>query len=171
MILFWLVYHTGVIIMRPKDRASARRHLDKRLTELQKNAELFARPPRGWVKAIREALGMTSAQMAKRLGVVQSRAVAIEQAETKGSITLNTLEKAAHALDCRLVYALVPREPLEKLVTERAERLARKRLESTRHSMALEAQGVETADEEEQLKRMIQSILDKTGSELWKEDE
>ncbi len=114
---------------------------------------------------------MTSAQMAKRLGVVQSRAVAIEQAETKGSITLNTLEKAAHALDCRLVYALVPREPLEKLVTERAERLARKRLESTRHSMALEAQGVETADEEEQLKRMIQSILDKAGSELWKEDE
>ncbi|HEX05493.1 MAG TPA: mobile mystery protein A [Bacteroidetes bacterium] len=156
--------------MRSKDRATARRQLDKRLTELEKKAELFARPPRGWIKAIRDALGMTTTQMAKRLGVVQSRAVAIEQAETKGTITLNTLEKAAHALDCRLVYALVPRKPLDELVAERAEHLARKRLESTRHSMALEAQGIDAMDEQEQLKRMIQNLRDKASSELWKED-
>jgi len=157
-----------VIVMRPKDRASARRQLDKRFAVLQK-AELFARPPRGWIKAIREALGMTTAQLAKRLGVVQSRVVAIEQAEAKGAITLNSLEKAANAMDCRLVYALVPRKPLEESVIERAERLAKKRLESTRHSMALEAQGIEPADEQEQLKRMVQSLLDKTGSGLWED--
>ncbi|HEB93517.1 MAG TPA: mobile mystery protein A [Gammaproteobacteria bacterium] len=155
--------------MRPKDRASARRQLDKRLIILQ-NTEMFARPPRGWIKAIREALGMTTTQLAKRLGVVQSRAVAIEQAETKGTITLNSLEKAANALDCRLVYALVPRKPLDELIAERAERLAKKRLKSTSHSMALEAQGVEPADEQEQLKRMMQNLLDKAGSELWEED-
>lgn len=155
--------------MRAEDRASARRQLDKRLSLLQ-NTELLARPPRGWLKAIREALGMTTAQLGKRLGVVQSRAVAIEQAEAKGTITLNSLEKAAHALDCRLVYALVPRNPLDELVTERAERLAKQRLESTRHSMALEAQTVDAADEQEQLKRMVQRLLDKSGSELWEED-
>ncbi|MCF6209631.1 MAG: mobile mystery protein A [Gammaproteobacteria bacterium] len=155
--------------MRPKDRASARRQLDKRLIVLQ-DAEILARPPRGWIKAIREALGMTTTQLAKRLGVVQSRAVAIEQAEAKGSITLNSLEKAANALDCRIVYTLVPRKPLDELVAERAERLAKKRLKSTSHSMALEAQDVDTEDEQEQLKRMIQSLLDKTGSELWEED-
>ena len=155
--------------MRPKDRASARRQLDKRFIMLQ-NAELFARPPRGWLKAIREALGMTTTQLAKRPDVVQSRAVAIEQAEAKGTITLNSLEKAAHAMDCRLVYALVPREPLDELVTERAERLAKQRLESTRHSMALEAQSVDAADEQEQLKRMVQRLLDKAGSDLWEED-
>ncbi len=155
--------------MRPKDRASARRQLDKRLIVLQ-DAEIFARPPRGWIKAIREALGMTTAQLAKRLGVVQSRAVAIEQAEARGSITLNSLEKAANALDCRLVYTLLPRKPLDELVAERAERLAKKRLKSTSHSMALEAQGVDTADEQGQLKRIIQSLLDKAGSELWEGD-
>ncbi len=154
--------------MRPKDRASARRQLDKRLIVLQ-DAEILARPPRGWIKAIREALGMTTTQLAKRLGVVQSRAVAIEQAEAKGSITLNSLEKAANALDCRIVYTLVPRKPLDELVAERAERLAKKRLKSTSHSMALEAQGVDTEDEQEQLKRMIQSLLDKAGSELWED--
>jgi predicted DNA-binding mobile mystery protein A len=158
-----------VIIMRAEDRASARRQLDKRLSLLQ-NTELLARPPRGWLKAIREALGMTTAQLGKRLGVVQSRAVAIEQAEAKGTITLNSLEKAAHALDCRLVYALVPRNPLNDLVTERAKSLAKQRLDSTRHSMALEAQSVDAADEQEQLKRMVQRLLDKAGSELWEED-
>jgi predicted DNA-binding mobile mystery protein A len=156
--------------MRPKERAVARRQLDKRLNSLR-DSESFIRPPRGWIKAIREALGMTTAQLAKRLGVVQSRAVAIEQAEAKGSITLNSLEKAANALDCRLVYALVPRKPLDELVAERTERLAKKRLKSTSHSMSIEAQGVDTADEQEQFKRMIQSLLDKAGSELWEENE
>ena len=155
--------------MRPEDRTIARRQLDKRLN-LLRNSEAFARPPRGWIKAVREALGMTTAQLAKRIGVSQPRAVKIENAETKGSITLDSLERAAHALDCRLVYALVPRNPLDELVTERAERLAKQRMESTRHSMALEAQGVDAADEQEQLKRMVQRLLDKAGSELWEED-
>ncbi len=155
--------------MRAKDRAIARRQLDKRLNSLR-DSETFARPPRGWIKAIREALGMTTAQLGKRLGVSQPRAVKIENAETKGSITLESLERAANALDCRLVYALVPKIPLDELVVERAERLAKKRLKSTSHSMALEAQGVDAEDEEEQLKRMIQSLIDKAGSELWEED-
>lgn len=155
--------------MRAKDRAVARRQLDKRLNSLR-DSDAFARPPRGWIKAIREALGMTTAQLGKRIGVSQPRAVKIENTETKGSITLDSLERAANALDCRLVYALVPRKPLDELVAERAERLAKKRLKSTSHSMALEAQGVDTADEQEQLKRMIQSLIEKAGSELWEED-
>lgn len=155
--------------MRPNERAVARRKLDDRLNALR-DSEAFVRPPRGWVKAIREALGMTTAQLAQRLGVVQSRAVAIEQAEAKGSITLNSLEKAAHALDCRLVYALVPRRPLDELVTERATRRAKKHLASTPHSMALEAQSVEQADEQEQLKRIIERLLEKAGSKIWKDE-
>lgn len=155
--------------MRPDERAVARRQLDKRLTSLR-DSEVFVRPTRGWIKAIREALGMTTTQLANRLGVVQSRAVTIEQAEAHGKITLNSLEKAANALDCRLVYALVPRKALDELVRERAERLAKKRMESTRHSMALEAQGVEAADEQEQLKRMINRLLEKVGSEIWEDE-
>ena len=155
--------------MRSKERASARRQLDKRFIMLQ-NTQIFARPRHGWLKAIREALGMTTTQLAERLGVVQSRAVAIEQAEIKGAITLNSLEKAAHAMDCRLIYALVPKKPLDELITERAKRLAKKRLESTRHSMALEAQSVNQLDEDEQLKHLIQQLLEKAGSELWKDD-
>lgn len=155
--------------MRSEDRATARRQLDKRLNIL-KNPDTLSRPPRGWIKAIREALGMTTAQLARRLGVSQPRTVAIEKAEISGSITLDTLERAAHALDCRLVYALVPRKPLADLVEDRARVLAKQRLETTRHSMALEAQNVDKADEDEQLKRLARKLVEKAGSELWEED-
>ena len=155
--------------MRPEDRATARRHLDKRLYLLQ-NGELFIRPPRGWLKAIREALGMTARQLGQRLGVVQSRVSAIEQAEVKGTITLNSLEKAAQALDCRLVYALVPKDSLEDMVKERASLLAKRRLKSASHTMALEAQSVDKADEDEQRKHLIRQLVEKGGSTLWEDE-
>ncbi len=155
--------------MRAQERASARRQLDKRLT-LLRNAEGLARPPRGWIKAVREALGMTTAQLGKRLGVSQPRAVAIEKAEATDSITLETLERAAQALGCRLVYALVPPKPLEALAEERAALLAARRLRATRHSMALEAQGVDKAEEEEQIKELAKRLLDQSGSALWEDE-
>jgi predicted DNA-binding mobile mystery protein A len=155
--------------MRPLDRASARRQLDKRLSALG-NIELFTRPPRGWVKAIREALGMTTAQLAKRMGVSQPRAVMLEKGEARDSITMESLERAARALDCHLVYALVPRLSLDGLIEERALRLARKRLAATSHTMSLEAQGVGKDDENEQLNRLVRQIIEKAGSDLWDED-
>ena len=155
--------------MRFKERAIARKQLDKRLNILQK-VDILARPPRGWIKAIREALGMTTAQLAKRLGVSQPRVLAIEKAESLGTIKLDTLERAAQALDCRLVYTLVPRKPLESLVEDRARTLASKRLRAASHSMALEDQRVEKADEQEHLERLVQKLLNQSGSALWEEE-
>ena len=152
--------------MRAQQRATARKQLDKRLNLLQ-NADILARPPRGWVKAIREALGMTTAQLAKRLNVSQPRVLGLEKAEASGSIKLESLERAARALDCRLVYALVPRKPLESLVEDRARELARKRLRATSHSMALEDQRVDVADEQEHLERLVQKLQNQPGSALW----
>jgi predicted DNA-binding mobile mystery protein A len=152
--------------MRANERVVARRQLDKRLNSVR-NQDTIARPPKGWIKAIREALGMTTAQLARRLGVSQPRAVNIEQAEVSGAITLQSLERAAQALDCRLVYALVPRLPLEVLAEERALILARKRLKPTEHSMALEAQSVDTGAAEEQVRQLAARLLAQSGSSIW----
>ena len=74
--------------MRAEARASARKYLDKRLNPLM-NVDPVARPPRGWIKAIREALGMTTAQLAKRLGIAQPSAVGLEKAITpNGDVSL-----------------------------------------------------------------------------------
>ena len=156
--------------MRTEDRATARRQLDQRLSVLR-DTQALTRPSRGWIKAIREALGMTTAQLASRLGVSQPRVVAIEKAEAQKAITLASLERAAHALDCRLVYTLVPRKPLDELVEDRAKAKAKQRLQWTSHSMALEAQTVTSTDQEEQLKRLTKKLIEKAGSKLWEEDE
>jgi predicted DNA-binding mobile mystery protein A len=153
--------------MRAKEKAVARRQLDKRLIVIE-NLDL-TRPPRGWVKAIREALGMTAEQLGERLGVSQVRALALEKGEVSGSVTLASLERAAHALDCRLVYALVPRKPLEELIEERATKLARKQLQATRHSMALESQSVDAAEEAAQFEKLKQELIARSGSKLWEE--
>lgn len=151
--------------MRAKDRAAARRQLDKRLDSLRESN--FARPSRGWIKAIREALGMTTRQLAGRIGVAQSRAVDIEKAEITGSITLDSLRRAARALDCELVYALIPQQSLATMVEDRAASMARKRIKTARHTMELEDQGMDETDEQEQLKRLARQLVEKSGSKLW----
>lgn len=151
--------------MRAKDRITAREILDKRLYSLR-NMDM-TRPPRGWIKAIREALGMTTRQFAQRVGVVQSRAVDIEKAEISGSITLDSLSRAANALDCELVYALIPRKPLRDIVNEQARALAKRHIKSTGHSMTLENQKVSQSREAEQLDNLATQIAESSGSSLW----
>ena len=152
--------------MRAQERALARRQIDKRLKSLQ-NMGLFARPPRGWVKAIREALGMTARQLGERMGVSPQRILKIEEAEVSGSVTLESLERTARALDCQLVYVLVPRKPLEALTRERAEKLARKQVEITAHSMALEDQSVDASEEHAQVEALTRKLLERSPSRLW----
>lgn len=151
--------------MNPETRVAARRQLDKRLKPL---AELdLSRPKVGWTKAVRTALGMTMAQLGRRLGVSQPRIAALEAAEIDGSITLKSLERAAEALECRVVYALVPRRPLSELVMERAELIASRRLKSVQHSMSLENQRVDRVEDDSQFTAMVRKLVETGGSALW----
>jgi len=126
----------------------------------------FKPPVRGWIKAIREALGMSSVQLAKRLGIRQPTLTAIEQSELKGSIRLMTLRRIAEAMDCTLVYALVPNKPLETIVQERARKIARRRLQSVEHSMLLEHQSVPSKNFEKRLDALARDISPRA---LWDE--
>ena len=82
--------------------SQSRAQLDERFRELGP-ADRYAAPVRGWIKAIREALGMSTAQLAKRLGIKQPSVVELEQSEAKGTIELATLRRMAEALDCTCV--------------------------------------------------------------------
>lgn len=154
--------------MRPFERTRARRSLDKKLN-LLRNSGISARPPHGWIKAIREAVGMTTAQLGERMGLSQPRAVQIEKSEKDRNITLAALERAAQALGCQLVYALVPHESLETQVENRARILAQKQLRSISHNMALEDQNVSDEDEQAQLELMTKALVNASGSKLWDE--
>jgi predicted DNA-binding mobile mystery protein A len=134
--------------------AQSRARLDERLTQFGP-AERYRPPNRGWIRAIREALGMSTAQLAKRLGVRQPSIVDLERSEEKGSIELATLRRVAEALDCTLVYALVPNQPLETTIRARALSLLRRRRRPIEHTMLLEAQDVGGAVTERQVDDII----------------
>jgi predicted DNA-binding mobile mystery protein A len=146
--------------------ALARKHLDKALAPLRGLAAQ-PHPPKGWVRAIRDALGMTSRQLAARMGLSQSTITALEKGEAAETVTLKTLRQAAEALDCQLVYALVPRTTLEEAVRMRARALAEGRLARVNHTMRLENQALHDGELAAELERMTNAILAGRASRLW----
>lgn len=142
------------------------RHLDERFAALRPLTN-SARPPKGWLRAVRNALGMTTAQFAQRLGVSQPRIVELEQSEASGGVTLNTLQRAAEALGCRLVYALVPDRSLADTVRERAELIAERQSSAVEHTMRLEDQAVTSKQAGKDLRRQRIEDLMRRPARLW----
>ena len=126
------------------------------------------RPHRGWVRAIRDALGMSSTELAARLGVIQQSVPDLERSEVHGTIKLETLRRAAEALDCDLVYFLVPRTTLDKAVKDQALRKAAQHLRPVAHHSRLEDQAVSDDDTAAQLEELAAGYVDRRG--LWSGD-
>ncbi len=129
-----------------------------------KPVDRFVMPPKGWVRAIRDAIGMTGGQLGRRLGMTAQAVVSLERSEASGKIQLNTLRRAAEAMDCVLVYALVPNTSLTEMVDRRARELALRALRRVSHSMALEDQQVDR-----DLEKRIQTYIDTAlrDRDLW----
>jgi predicted DNA-binding mobile mystery protein A len=129
-----------------------------------------SRPAGGWAKTVREALGMTRAQLATRTGISPSTVNTLERSEAQGTITIESLDKLAAGLGGKLVYAIVPPpgKTFEQLVIDRAEKLARKRVARVSHTMSLEDQGVEKRHQEKQLRRVVESLLAGSRRTLWR---
>jgi predicted DNA-binding mobile mystery protein A len=152
--------------MRSEVRKRARNVLDERLAGL-KPEERFRTPPKGWIRALRDALGMSTAQLGKRVGKRRQSVEDWEDAEADGSIQLKTLRQAAEALDCSLVYALVPKTSLTDAVHSRARKIAMRDLKRVAHSMKLEAQGTDDTDLETRIEAYIRDNL--KDRDIWNE--
>src|SRR5229473_5011030 len=128
-----------------------------------KQLRALARPPRGWVRAVREALGMSATALAARLGTTAGAVTRLEQSEAAYRVRLDTLRRAADALECDLVYLLVPRRPLTTVVRDRARELANWQVAAVEQTMALEDQATGQAREIED--ELTEQLLDRGG--LW----
>jgi predicted DNA-binding mobile mystery protein A len=125
--------------MRDDFRQLRSKQLDRALAPLR--SANVPRPPKGWIRAIREALGVSSRELAERMHTNRSLVVQQEKAEADDRITLKSLRAFANALDCDLVYAFVPRaDNLQELVDARARVAAKANVQGVEHSMALENQ-------------------------------
>ena len=146
--------------MPPKNLPLIRQQLDTTLSRFEPAADL-APPRKGWIRAIRDALGMSGRQLANRLGLSKQSVARMEKDEMVGALSLKTLSRVAEGLDCVLVYGLVPRASLEKMVHDRARSLVGKRLghanEARRHGG------------QDQVQDMVEDLVVRMPGDFWDE--
>lgn len=147
------------------DRKLTRQQLDKKLGHLKQSG--ISKQEAGWIKLIRESLGMSAKQLAKRVGIDQSRITRLENAETDGDLKLSSLRKIAAALDMDLVYAFVPKTSLEDMVNAQAEKIAGKRMNKANHTMKLEDQELSAEEKAGSMETLVQKILIQEPKDFW----
>jgi predicted DNA-binding mobile mystery protein A len=143
-----------------------RRHLEQRLKSLSPFAKAPP-PPSGWIKAIRQSLGMTARQLGAHLGMSGAAATMLEQREQGRAITLRDLDRAAAVLNCRVAYALIPIDGLEATLQAKAEAAAAELTGKAQHAMKLEAQPVEQAEQRAQREALTEKLIETLDSRLW----
>lgn len=144
------------------------RQLDNKLDTARRVREVLQVPQDGWIRTVRRAIGMSAGQLAERLGVQQSTVSRLEKSERDGVVTLESLRKAADALDCDVYYLLLPRTPLEKKVTDQAARLAEDDIQRVNRTMALEDQLPADDATREQRQERHEELLRGSWRNLWK---
>jgi len=103
-------------------RERARLDLERKV-RWYRRARLHPRPPEGWLRAMRLAVGIPVDEIAGKMELSSKMVFQMERAEQQRKITLERLERMARAVGCDLVYGLVPWErSLEDRAMELVER-------------------------------------------------
>ncbi|MDQ6971685.1 MAG: mobile mystery protein A [Mariprofundaceae bacterium] len=140
--------------------------LDRQLSEL-KSLKSIQLPVRGWLRAIRDVLGMSGPQMARRMSVTKQRISLMEKAEVNGSATLNSMRQAAEALDCVFVYAVLPRDSLQGILERQARKLVQREQAYTAHTMLIEDQLPSGEEQREAMDAAVTDIIRRLPKQLW----
>ena len=127
-------------------------------------------PREGWVRTVRKALGMSGAQLARRMGVTRARIAQAEASELEGGITLKSMRLAAEAMGCRFVYAIVPDASVAALIDEQANAKAAALVGRASTHMALESQAVSEAQSAANVARLARELAAEMPSDLWNDE-
>jgi predicted DNA-binding mobile mystery protein A len=124
-------------------------------------------PPEGWLRTVRNALGMSGAQLAKRMSVTRARVAQAEHAELTGGATLKSMQAAAQAMGCRFVYAIVPPGRVEDVITAQARKKAMAIVGTASKHMALESQTLPDEKIAQEVERLTREIVQKMPPDFW----
>lgn len=153
---------------------SVRNTVTKQYRSIVDNAIVDGRhlrvPKEGWIATVRKALGMSGAQLAQRYGVGRARISQAERSERVGGITLKALEGIAESMNCRLVYAVIPKDgSIEELIAKQAQRRANAVVDRAKTHMALEAQSLPEEGNQEQIDSLAEELARTMPGHLWTE--
>ena len=115
---------------------------------------------------MRKALGMSGAQLARRMGMTRGAVSRNEKAEIEGRITLTTMKQMAANMNCRFVYAVIPDRDVEEIIEHQAREKARQLVNQAGVHMALEDQSLSNDRLNAEIERMAKELLSKPSS-IW----
>ena len=136
-------------------------------TQLKRWRAVPPRPREGWIKSIRKALGMPASALAARLGVSSGTLTNLERAERQETVSFRSLRAAARALDCELVYALVPRTTLDEVLRQQALRVVDAHVRKATRTMSLEDQSVSEGETKRQREAVAAQLVLSLDRRLW----
>src|SRR5882757_4607247 len=125
-------------------------------------------PPEGWLRTVRKALGMSGAQLAKRMRVTRARVAQAEHSELTGGVTLKSMQATAEAMGCRFVYAIIPASGrIEDIITAQARKKAMAIVGTASKHMALENQTLPDDKIAQEVERLTREIAQEMPSDFW----
>lgn len=127
-------------------------------------------PPEGWLRTVRKALGMSGAQLAKKMGVTRARVAQAEQAELSGGTTLKSMQTAAEAMGCRFVYAVVPDKRIEDVIIVQAQKKAMALVGTASTQMALESQTLPNDKIAHEVERLTRELAREMPPDFWSDE-
>lgn len=153
--------------MSPKQTPRVARQVTRQLDDVLATARIPSRPRTGWIATIRQALGMSKTQLAKRINIARQSLSDLESNEARETITLTSLRNAADALGCDLQYVLVPKKPLERMIMEQAFKKASNKLGRVNQSQALEASAIDEVPLSRAIIDLAKEIEIRRPADLW----
>jgi predicted DNA-binding mobile mystery protein A len=128
------------------------------------------KPPSGWISAVRGALGITTRQLAALMGTSAANIRQLEKREARGKATLESVARAAKAMNCKLVYAVVPADEfdtLDAIIDAKATQVAREILAPVEHTMRLEKQGTDSAQSDDDIDQLKEELKSRIDRRIW----
>ncbi|QEG25188.1 mobile mystery protein A [Mariniblastus fucicola] len=150
-------------------KAVIARQLRENVNEARKQFGQVETPSGGWLRTVRTALGMSGAQLARRMGITRGAISRSEKAEIEGAITINTMKQIAANMNCRFVYAVIPDRDVEEIIEHRAREKATELVNQAGVHMALEAQNLTNQQMEKHIEQVVNDLLARPSS-LWNEE-
>ena len=129
-------------------------------------------PKEGWVASVRNALGMSLAELGKRVNRTRSTVSSIERSEQDGRATIKSMNTLAKAMGCKFVYAFVPAEgDIEDIIQRQARKKAKAIVGQANMHMAFEQQALNAERTDKEIRRLTREYVDKTSADLWRDNE
>ena len=121
----------------------------------------------GQARGIREALGMTQAQLAERSGFSQSMIAEIEGGK-RANLSLSTIQRLAAALECLPFVQMIPEKEIPRILDERSTEVATKLVSAVSGSAAIELQSPNPKTAKDEIRKIKKDLLEKHSSALWR---